>query len=333
MALYQKSLKYSLVNSKIYNVGELVNYMQVDANKLRDLPLFLGGVIFLPLQIAIAIFIMYEVIGVSFIAGIGAMVLTFIFNLAISKYFTVFQKKILTAKDNRMKLANEIISAIKMIKVNAWESFFLGKISEARDIELSWLAKSLVISVLMIFSLYMTPMLILSATFAMYTLTDHVMDAENIFTLVSTFVVVQNTIRLLPLAIAFMIQALVSIKRIQGFLLAEEIKLDYIKSDVFDNEEMGNKAILLKNGYFFWDQEKKQEDANLKNKDKIEENGIRNFSIDVKNINDKPEANNLGYSYISTGSHANSKYTLKNLNLEVKKGSITSIIGEFFILI
>ena len=113
--------------------------------------MILGGVIFVPLQIAIAIFIIYKVIGISFLAGIGAMVVTFIFNLAISQYLKVFQNKILTAKDNRMKLANEIISAIKMIKVNAWESFFLGKISEVRDIELCWFAKSLVITVLLIF--------------------------------------------------------------------------------------------------------------------------------------------------------------------------------------
>lgn len=342
MALYKKSLNFSLVNSKTFNIGELVNYMQVDSQKLRDLPYFIGGVIFLPLQLGIAIFIMYEVIGISFIAGVGVMLITFVFNLIISKYFTVFQKKLLLAKDERMKLANEIISSIKMIKVNAWESFFLGKISVVREKELSWLKKSLTISVLLIFSLYLTPQLILGATFTMYTLMDNPMTAENVFTLVSTFVVVQQAIRWLPMAIAFMIQSYVSIKRIQGFLLAEEIDTQFINSLL--NQQNHEKAIVMKNGWFFWDQETKKNEEEKKGKKKINEKNpknnkesrihnetdIRNFSIDIKDVGDieKLKNNEFNYSYLSKDSVLHSKYMLKNINLEINKGSLTAIIGE-----
>lgn len=335
MSLYKKSLSFSLVNSKSFNVGELVNYMQVDAQKLKDLPFFVGGVLFLPLQLGVAIFIMYEVIGISFLAGFGAMLLTFVYNIWISKYFTTFQKKFLEAKDRRMKLANEIISAIKLIKVNAWENFYLGRITESRENELTWLKKSLMITILLVFSLYLTPMLILSATFTMYTLTDNPMTPERVFTLVSTFVVIQYTIRNLPLAIAFLVQSVVSIKRIQGFLLAEEIDLSYIKSEFM---AAGENSIVMNNGFFFWDKEKK--DLEKKNADQkkgnndIEEKkendneNLRNFSIDVKDIKDMGEKESLGYSYISHGTQINSKYTLKNLNITIKKGSLTAIIGE-----
>ena len=329
MALYKKSLSFSLVNSKSFNVGELVNYMQVDAQKLKDLPGYLGGVIFLPVQLGIAVAIMYEVIGFSFLAGIGALLITFVFNFWISKYLTNYQKKFLEAKDIRMKLANEIISAIKLIKVNAWEKFYLGRITESRENELKWLIKSLSINVLLIFSLYLTPMLILSATFTMYTLTDNPMTPERVFTLVSTFVVVRYSIRFLPLAIAYLIQARVSIKRIQGFLLAEEIDLSYIKSEIM----AGENSIVMKNGFFFWDKEKKdQEKENNKNGKEIKDNqqeDIKNFSIDIKDIKDLGEKESLGYSYISHDTQINSKYTLKNLNLTIKKGSLTTIIGEY----
>lgn len=324
--------------------------MQVDSQKLRDLPYFIGGVVFLPLQLGIAISIMYEVIGISFIAGVGVMLITFVFNMIISKYYTVFQKKLLFAKDDRMKLANEIISSIKMIKVNAWESFFLEKISAVREKELSWLKKSLTTSVLLIFSLYLTPQLILGATFTMYTLMDNPMTAENVFTLVSTFVVVQQAIRWLPMAIAFMIQSYVSIKRIQGFLLAEEIDTHFINA--LKNHENHEKAIVMKNGWFFWDQETKQnkdEDNKEQNKAKKQvnekndqnnkqsqihhETDIRNFSIDIKDADDleklKNNKNNeFNYSYLSKESVLNSKYMLKNINLEIKQGSLTAIIGE-----
>lgn len=331
MSLYKKSLKFSLINSKTYNVGELVNYMQVDSQKLRDLPYFIGGVVFLPIQIGLAIFIMYEVIGISFLAGIGALIVTFVFNFLIGKYFTVFQKGLLGAKDARMKLANEILSSIKVIKVNAWEKFFLDKISELREKELSWLRKSITTSVCMIFSLYLTPQLILGATFTMYTLMDNPMTPERVFTLVSTFVVLQNSIRFLPLAIAFVLQSYVSIKRIEKFLLAEEIDDSFINKEI-DVMEMAENAVVLKNGYFYWDQEEKKNDKNQdSNNSQVVEN-VRNFSIDLKNdpikIN-QDEKNELNYSYLSKESVlSSSKFQLKNLNLKIKKGSLTAIIGE-----
>ena len=330
MVLYKKSLSFSLVNSKSFNVGELVNYMQVDAQKLKDLPQYLGGVLFLPVQLGIAVAIMYQVIGFSFLAGIGVLLITFVLNFWISKYLTNYQKKFLEAKDVRMKLANEIISGIKLIKVNAWEKFYLGRITESRENELKWLIKSLTINVISIFSLYLTPMLILSATFTMYTLTDNPMTPERVFTLVSTFVVVRYSIRLLPWTIASLIQARVSIKRIQGFLLAEEIDLSYIKSEIM---EAGENSIVMKNGFFFWDKEKKdKEKENNKNGKEIKNNeqeDIKNFSIDIKDIKDLEEKESLGYSYVSHGTQINSKYTLKNLNLTIKKGSLTTIIGEY----
>ena len=121
MALFDKSLRFSMKNTKKYSVGELVNYMQVDSQKLRDLPFYLGGTLFLPLQIGFAIFLMYELIGISFLAGLGTIFLTFIFNFIISRFFAKFQKKLMENKDKRMKLANELISGIRLLKINAWE--------------------------------------------------------------------------------------------------------------------------------------------------------------------------------------------------------------------
>jgi ABC-type multidrug transport system fused ATPase/permease subunit len=123
MLIYAKSLRFSLKNSKKYDVGQLVNFMQVDSQKLRDLPFYLGGVIFLPLQLSLAIVLMYEVIGISFLAGLGMIFLSIVCNLILSKFLSDSQKALMEAKDKRMKKANEYISNIKLIKVSAWEVF------------------------------------------------------------------------------------------------------------------------------------------------------------------------------------------------------------------
>lgn len=128
MLIYSKSLRFSLKNSKKYNIGQLINFMQVDSQKLRDLPFYLGGVIFLPLQLSLAIVLMYQVIGISFSAGLAMILMSIIWNLVISKFLSNSQKQLMKAKDKRMKTANEFVSNIKLIKVNAWEVYKIKSI-------------------------------------------------------------------------------------------------------------------------------------------------------------------------------------------------------------
>ena len=325
MIIYRKTLNFSLVNSKKYDVGKLVNFMQSDSSKLIDFPTYFFMVITLPLQIAIAIYLMYNAIGFSFLAGFGAIILTFFFNLFISKYEVLAQTKILEKKDERIKLSNEIISSIKLIKVHSWENYFLEKISDLRKKEIYWVKNLFYVNFSIIFSLYSAPMLILSSTFIMYSLTDNPMTPQNVFTLVSTFVIVQEPIRSLPMAIANVISTNVSLKRIQEFLLAEEIDSDYINLNV---EKIGENAIKLINGYFYWDQENEEnennkilltEEAVIESKKDIAEN-ILEDKIIQQHIN-----GNLKEVHMVPNSNA--KYILQNLNIEIKKGSLTAIIG------
>ena len=65
-------------------VGEIVNLMSVDAQRLRDAASYLWVFWSCPLQIIVALVFLYLVLGPSIFAGFGIMLLLFPVNLVVA---------------------------------------------------------------------------------------------------------------------------------------------------------------------------------------------------------------------------------------------------------
>lgn len=75
---------------------------------------------------------MYSFMGVSFLAGIGIILLMGVFIYVNSRLNARANERLLLAKDKRMKVATEIFDQIRFIKVNAWEKYFFNRLDKAR---------------------------------------------------------------------------------------------------------------------------------------------------------------------------------------------------------
>ena len=93
----------------------------------------------------------------------------------------------MTAKDKRTKATNELFSQIKFIKINAIEDFFIDKVTKLRNIELSISRKLFIMYSFSILSVWLSPMIILNATFALYIYLAHNLSAADTFTIISLF--------------------------------------------------------------------------------------------------------------------------------------------------
>ena len=51
------------------------------------------------------------------------------------------QKGVSTARDKRMGVLNELISAVKFIKFFAWEDRWIQRVLDAREGEMQWMIK------------------------------------------------------------------------------------------------------------------------------------------------------------------------------------------------
>lgn len=67
--IYQKSLSLSNTARKSKTVGEIVNLMAVDTERLKELTVYINMIWTSPLQIALAIYFLWDLLGVAVLAG------------------------------------------------------------------------------------------------------------------------------------------------------------------------------------------------------------------------------------------------------------------------
>ena len=94
--------------------GEIVNLMSVDAQRIVDMLSFVNCIWSSPLEISLALYFLYQTLGVSVFAGVAVMVLLLPLNVVVAKQVEKLQVKQMKFKDERVKAINEILSGIKV---------------------------------------------------------------------------------------------------------------------------------------------------------------------------------------------------------------------------
>ncbi|NXT54657.1 MRP3 protein, partial [Pluvianellus socialis] len=261
--IYRKSLVITNSAKRSSTVGEIVNLMSVDAQRFMDLMTFLNMLWSAPLQIFLALYFLWQTLGPSVLAGVAVMVLLIPFNSAIAMKTRAFQVEQMRYKDSRIKLMNEILGGIKVLKLYAWEPSFSQKVLEIRKNELRVLKKSAYLNSLSTFAWISAPFLVALTTFAVYVSVDekNILDAEKAFVSLSLFNILKFPLNMLPQVISNIAQTSVSLKRIQQFLSHDELDPNCVETKVI---APGN-AISVTNATFSWGKELKPslKDINL----------------------------------------------------------------------
>jgi len=334
--IYEKILRFSLIRSVEHNAGSLVNHIQVDSERLNYTAWDLANVITLPVVLSVGIYFMWVSVGISFLSGLGVILVMSLINFVFSKMYFKISEKTMEKKDERMAVATEILNGIKYIKMSGWENAFLKKISKVRNGELALFKKKAIVDSIITLLLELTPNLITMAIFGTYIYTGHDIDAKSAFTLVSTLMVLQDPVKALPDCVSTILDLKVSLDRISKFLLAEDIKADYIKRNEVDYPET---AIKMTNGNFYWlteeekklkkkkEEEEKEEgeegDGEKKNKKSLEEEKKENL------LEEKPASESSDENENENGNgNGGEKMILKDINLDIKKGSFVAILGD-----
>ncbi|XP_068119210.1 ATP-binding cassette sub-family C member 3 isoform X2 [Hyperolius riggenbachi] len=248
--IYRKSLVITNAAKRSSTVGEVVNLMSVDAQRFQDLTTFLNMLWSAPLQIFLALYFLWQQLGPSVLAGVAVMVLLIPINAFIAMKTRAFQVEQMQYKDSRIKLMNEILNGIKVLKLYAWEPSFSQKVLDIRRKELNVLRKSAYLSALSTFAWTSAPFLVALTTFGVYVSVDekNVLNAEKAFVSLSLFNLLKFPLNMLPQVISNIAQASVSINRIQNFLANDELDPNAVNKD----KTIPGNAITVHNGSFTW---------------------------------------------------------------------------------
>lgn len=140
--IYRKAMCMSNASRKESTVGEIVNLMSVDAQRFVELTAYLNMIWSAPLQIALSLYFLWEVLGPSVLAGLAVMIILIPVNGYIANKVKILQIKQMKNKDERVKLMNEVLSGIKVLKLYAWEPSFEAQILKIRNKEIKVLKQT-----------------------------------------------------------------------------------------------------------------------------------------------------------------------------------------------
>ncbi|XP_058399729.1 ATP-binding cassette sub-family C member 2 [Diceros bicornis minor] len=250
--IYKKALTLSNRTRKQYTVGEIVNLMSVDAQKLMDVTSFIHSLWSTLLQIALSIYFLWIELGPSVLAGVGVMVLLIPVNGILATKNRAIQVKNMKNKDKRLKIMTEILSGIKILKYFAWEPSFKDQVHNLRKKEIKNLLTFGQLQSVITFLLYLTPVLVSVTTFSVYVLVDsnNILTAEKAFTSITLFNILRFPMSMLPMFVSSVLQASVSVERIEKYLGGEDMDTSAIRHDCnFD------KAVQFSEASFTWDQD------------------------------------------------------------------------------
>ena len=297
--IYDKVTKTSIFIKSQISEGEILNFIQVDSEKLNFLFTSLPKILTVPFNLLVSFYALFLFFGKSFIFGLIVLFIMILIIWYIQYRYLLNTKEMLKKKDKRMRLTTHTFHIIKILKLFGWEDEFRENIDNKRNDELINIKSILYLIAIRTFVNSNLSLLISLASIGGYTYFFGAMEIKTLFS--STKLVKEVAVPLIdiPQFITDLNSLLISLKRIQNFLLVKDI-----------NEE------------------------NKINKNKIELNEIKNdnneigehVAIDFKNCDFgiKGEEIIKKDEYIKT----DNKILLKNIDFNVDKGELVTIIGE-----
>jgi ABC-type multidrug transport system fused ATPase/permease subunit len=102
------------------DIGKIVNLMSADAGRISNTLAAWYLLFCAPIEIVVASVFLFKLLGWSGFVGFVALILAWPINSYLMKRALVIYKDVSTARDERMSILNELITAVKFIKFFAW---------------------------------------------------------------------------------------------------------------------------------------------------------------------------------------------------------------------
>ncbi|KAH8359400.1 hypothetical protein KR093_006524 [Drosophila rubida] len=221
--VYRKSLRLSHLALSDTSIGQVVNLLSNDVGRFDSVLATIHYIWLGPLQLIVITYLMYEKIGVSCLFGIVLMLIFTPLQAGLAKKTLALRLLTAVRTDERVRIMNEIISGIQVIKMYAWEQPFGKLVEQVRLKEMKYIRKVNNIRGMLIALGVCLSRAFTFASLVGYVLLGNVLAAGEAFFITAFFSLLQRTVtNFFPLSISQLAELIVSTNRLQVFLLRDE---------------------------------------------------------------------------------------------------------------
>ncbi|KAL2743664.1 putative multidrug resistance-associated protein lethal(2)03659 isoform X1 [Vespula maculifrons] len=308
--IYRKALRLSRTALGKTTVGQAVNLLSNDVNRFDVAIIFLHYLWIAPLETIIITYFMFSEVQIAAIIGVATLLMFIPLQGYLGKKSSELRLRTAIRTDERVRLTNEIITGIQAIKMYTWEKPFSDLIEKARKKEINVIrSTSYIRGVTMSFIIFTTRMC-LFITILAYVLLDGKITAEKVFILTAYYNILRQTMTVFfPQGVTQVAEAMVSIKRLQKFMMYEEVTS---KKNVDKNKHI----------------------VEQKNKNKTSLNNEINEGVTNKrnSCTEQPKLDSEDPIKLERTSakwfSSENEYTLQDINIRVRPGELIAIVGQ-----
>ncbi|KAH8232361.1 hypothetical protein KR032_004783 [Drosophila birchii] len=217
--IYRKALRLSRTALGDTTVGQVVNLLSNDVGRFDLVLINVHYLWIAPLELILVTYLMYTQIGISSLFGIAIMLLFLPFQAYLGKRTSVLRLRTALRTDERVRMMNEIISGIQVIKMYAWEKPF-GKLVELTRFNEMLCIKQVnyIRGILISFALFLSRVFVSSSLIA-FVLLGNLLNAEKAFFVTAYYNILRRSVTMFfPQGISQFAELLVSVRRLETFM-------------------------------------------------------------------------------------------------------------------
>lgn len=227
--------------------GRIITLMSVDADRIDTAMGMFHLMWSSPIVIILAIVLLCINIGYSALSGFALLLLGIPSLTWAIKSLLKRRNSINKLTDQRVSLTQEILQSVRFVKFFGWESSFMERLRDIRRSEIRAIQVLLAIRNAILCVSIAMPTFASMVSFVTYSLSQHVLTPAPIFSSLALFNSLRMPLMLFPQVLGQVTDAWTGLKRIQEYLLEEEVT-DDIKLD-----HRMDKAIILEGASFTWE--------------------------------------------------------------------------------
>ncbi|KAI1103432.1 putative ATP-binding cassette transporter protein [Jackrogersella minutella] len=202
-----------------------VNLIGVDAKRVSDFAAFSNIFPGSLCELIVSLLFLLKLLGWKpLLAGFSTMLAVTPINIYFSKRYSDAQDRLMKVRDEKMEVVSEALQGIRQIKFSALEPQWEKKIGDVRERELKCVWSAFTNDVILIGCWITSPVMLAAVSLAVYAALNGTLIPSVAFVSLGVFKALEVTLSVIPELVTDLVDAWVSVKRIDAYLKGPEIE-------------------------------------------------------------------------------------------------------------